>query len=43
MGAAPPTTSTWRHLCERVMKASFFQGQDYLYRLVKRLAGPQPQ
>ena len=28
---------------ERVAKASFFQGQDYLYRLVKRLAGPQAQ
>jgi acetylornithine deacetylase/succinyl-diaminopimelate desuccinylase-like protein len=28
---------------ERVARASFFQGQDYLYRLVKRLAGPQAQ
>ena len=27
---------------ERVMKTSFFQGQEYLYRLVKTLAGPQP-
>ena len=26
---------------ERVAKASFFQGQDYLYRLVKRLAKPE--
>lgn len=25
---------------ERVMKTSFFEGQEYLYRLVKRLAGP---
>ncbi len=28
---------------ERVMKTSFFNGQEYLYRLVKRLAGPQQQ
>lgn len=26
---------------ERVMKKAFFEGQEYLYRLVKRLAGPQ--
>jgi acetylornithine deacetylase/succinyl-diaminopimelate desuccinylase-like protein len=26
---------------ERVAKASFFQGQEYLYRLVKRLAAPE--
>jgi acetylornithine deacetylase/succinyl-diaminopimelate desuccinylase-like protein len=26
---------------ERVAKASFFQGHDYLYRLAKRLAGPE--
>jgi len=25
---------------ERVKKTSFFDGQEYLYRLVKRLAGP---
>jgi acetylornithine deacetylase/succinyl-diaminopimelate desuccinylase-like protein len=26
---------------ERVAKTSFFQGQEYLYRLVKRLAKPE--
>jgi acetylornithine deacetylase/succinyl-diaminopimelate desuccinylase-like protein len=26
---------------ERVSKTSYFDGQEYLYRLVKRLAGPQ--
>ena len=26
---------------ERVMKTAFFEGQEYLYRLVKRLAGPR--
>jgi hypothetical protein len=30
----------WRHGCaRRVQVKSFFDGQEYLYRLVKRLSG----